>query len=108
MAVVQLMIGGQKYAVSCGDGQEENLKELALMLDEKVMRIKSGAHVPEALGLVMGGLLLANDLAEAREEMAARSKEQPLVSAEVLGRLTQMMENAANRISAVAETSENA
>lgn len=64
MADVQLFVGGQKYVVSCGEGQEENLKNLASMLDEKVGFIKSRMPVSESLGLVMGALLLASDLTE--------------------------------------------
>ena len=40
MADVQLSVGGQRYKASCGDGQEDNLKTLAMMLDEKVSFIK--------------------------------------------------------------------
>lgn len=108
MPVVQLIIGAQRYSVSCGEGQEENLKKMALMLDEKVTQIKKGAPVPEALSLVMGGLLLASDLSEAREELRLRAKNQPAGSPEVLTQVTQLIEKTANQISNVAETMENA
>lgn len=77
MADVQLSVGGQKYVVSCGEGQEENLKSLALMLDEKVGFIKSRMPVSESLGLVMGALLLASDLTEKIRNLSGRRRKTP-------------------------------
>lgn len=107
MADVQLFVGGQKYVVSCGEGQEENLKNLAEMLDEKVGFIKSRMPVSESLGLVMGALLLASDLTEKNQEFA-RSQAENAVSPEVLSQTVQLIEKVSRRISTVAETVENA
>ncbi len=107
MADVQLSVGGRKYVVSCGEGQEENLKSLALMLDEKVGFIKSRMPVSESLGLVMGALLLASDLTEKNQELA-RSQAENAVSPEVLSQTVQLIEKVSQRISTVAETVENA
>ena len=107
MADVQLVIGGQRYTVSCGEGQEENLKALAFQLDEKVSFIKSRMPVNEGLGLVMGALLLASDLTEKNQELSAAQAENA-TSAEILTQTTQFIEKVSERISAVAETIENA
>ncbi|MBR1778510.1 MAG: cell division protein ZapA [Alphaproteobacteria bacterium] len=107
MADVQLSVGGQRYTVSCGEGQEENLKSLAHQLDEKVSFIKSRMPVNEGLGLVMGALLLASDLTEKNQELSAAQVENA-ASAEVLAQTTQLIEKVTQRISAVAETIENA
>ncbi|MBR4127589.1 MAG: cell division protein ZapA [Alphaproteobacteria bacterium] len=107
MADVQLVIGGQRYTVSCGEGQEENLKELARQLDEKVSFIKSRMPVGESLGVVMGALLLASDLSEKNQTLEAARTENA-VSTEVLAQTTQLIEKVSERISAVAETIENA
>jgi len=107
MADVQLIIGGQRYTVSCGEGQEESLKNLARQLDEKVSFIKSRMPVTESLGLVMGALLLASDLTEKNQELSAAQAENSS-SAEVLTQTAQLVEKVSERISAVAETIENA
>ena len=107
MADVQLSVGGQRYKVSCGDGQEDNLKTLAMMLDEKVSFIKSRMPVSESLGLVMGALLLASDLTEKNQELSLAQSENAL-SPEVLSQTVQLIEKVSERISAVAETVENA
>ena len=107
MADVQLTIGGQRYTVSCGAGQEESLKDLARQLDEKVSFIKSRMPVNESLGVVMGALLLASDLTEKNQELSA-SQAENVVSTEVLTQTAQLVEKVSERISAVAETIENA
>lgn len=107
MADVQLSVGGQRYTISCGAGQEENLKALARQLDEKVSFIKSRMPVGEGLGLVMGALLLASDLTEKIQELSA-AKTENAASAEILTQTTQFIEKVSERISAVAETIENA
>ena len=107
MADVQLIIGGQRYTVSCGEGQEENLKDLAHQLDEKVSFIRSRMPVSESLGVVMGALLLASDLTE-KVQASSGSQTESAASTEVLTQAAQMIENVSERISAVAETIENA
>ena len=107
MADVQLIIGGQRYTVSCGEGQEENLKNLAGRLDEKVSFIKSRMPVGEALGLVIGSLLLASDLTEKIQELS-KAQADNATSTEILTQTTLLIEKVSERISSVAETIENA
>ena len=107
MADVQLNIGGQKYTVSCGEGQEESLKDLARQLDEKVSFIKSRMPVNDSLGVVMGALLLASDLTE-KNQALSEAQADNVASAEVLAQTAQLVEKVSQRISAVAETIENA
>ena len=107
MADVQLSVGGQRYTVSCGEGQEENLKDLARQLDEKVSFIKSRMPVSEGMGLVMGSLLLASDLTEKIQELS-KAQAENATSTELLAQTTQLIEKVSERISAVAETIENA
>ena len=107
MSDVQLHVGGQRYIVSCGEGQEESLKDLAHRLDEKVSFIKSRMPVSENLGLVMGALLLASDLTEKNQELSSAQAENA-ASTELLIQTTQLVEKVSQRISSVAETIENA
>lgn len=107
MADVQLFVGGQKYTIACGAGQEERLKELARQLDEKVSFIKSRMPVTEGMGLVMGALLLVSDLTEKNQELAAHQIQDDS-STQVLEETAKRIENISERISSVAETIENA
>lgn len=107
MSVVQLSVGGRKYSVSCGEGQEDTLNALALMLDEKVERIKARAPIGESMGLLMGALLLAGELSDRNQQLIAGQKENA-VSPETLAATVKMTEKMAERISGVAELIENA
>ena len=72
MAQVTVEVNGRPYAVGCEDGQESHLAELARMFDKQVR------HVSEDMGqlgdtrlFLMGALLLADELADARARLAA-------------------------------------
>ena len=108
MAIVQLVIGGQKYTVSCGDGQEGVLQRAAALLDEKVTQVRRAGHIPETLGLVMGGLLLASELDEKRIQLQKQASQSFEISHEDLLKAAENVEKAAERISVVAERLENA
>ena len=107
MAEVTLTIGGRKYTMMCADGQEDQLLTLAKALDTKVTMLNSRRPMPENLGLVMGAMMLASDLSE-RGDAAARLERESAITSEVVDYAAQTVEKAAERISALAETIENA
>lgn len=107
MADVQLIIGGIKYSLACGDGQEERLRTLAAQLDEKVSAIKQRRLMPEGLALVMGSLVLASELTEKYESVLIDQREN-MITPEVLAQTVQLVEKVSERISGVAESIENA
>src|SRR5206468_11237523 len=76
MSQVTVEVNGRPYAVGCEDGQESHLVELAKMFDQQVR------HVSEDMGqlgdtrlFLMGALLLADELADARARMATAQAE---------------------------------
>ena len=76
MAQVNVEVNGRPYAVGCEDGQESHLMELARMFDKQVR------HVSEDMGqlgdtrlFLMGALLLADELADAKGRLGALQAE---------------------------------
>jgi cell division protein ZapA len=66
MAQVIVHVNGHPYTMQCADGEEEHLKELALLLDTEVSRIRrSVGSVGDIRLLVMAGLMVADRLSEA-------------------------------------------
>lgn len=67
MASVTLTIVGRPYTVGCEDGQEDHLRHLAHELDRRAraMADATGA-VGEGLILVLAGLMLADEVADAK------------------------------------------
>jgi cell division protein ZapA len=102
MAQVTVEVNGRPYAVGCEDGQEGHLAELARMFDTQVR------HVSEDMGqlgdtrlFLMGALLLADELSDAKGRLAALQAEVGrLQRAE--DRAVQVLESAAHKIEKLA------
>jgi cell division protein ZapA len=64
-AMVDLTIAGRTYQVACREGEEENLRTAARMLDAKSREALSGlGTLSEARQFLFAGLLLADQLIE--------------------------------------------
>jgi cell division protein ZapA len=81
MAQVEVTVNGRNYIVACEDGEEEHLQSLAAYLNHNVTELANSiGQVGEARLMLMAGLLLADELFDARgsvetlEESLARSK----------------------------------
>lgn len=71
MSEVTLTINNRDYTVACDDGQESRLRGLAAHIDERVAElIASVGQVGESRLLVMAGLMIADELADAYERVA--------------------------------------
>jgi cell division protein ZapA len=67
MAQISLTVGGRSYNLGCKDGEEPHLYALGEKLDSKVQEaIGSLGHGNEVRLLLTGGLLLADELHEAK------------------------------------------
>ncbi|MDX1711830.1 MAG: cell division protein ZapA [Rhodovibrionaceae bacterium] len=66
MATVSLEINGRSYDVACEDGQEEHLRKLGRMIDDRMRNlVASVGQVGEARLLMMTSLIMADELQEA-------------------------------------------
>lgn len=74
MAQVDLIIAGRAYKVACRDGEEDNLRSAARLVDTKSNEALAGlGTLSEARQLLFAGLLLADQLIENRPETATGS-----------------------------------
>jgi cell division protein ZapA len=70
MAQVVVQVNHRPYTMQCSDGEERHLQELARLLDGEVTRIKeSVGQVGDIRVLLMAGLMVADQLAEARRRI---------------------------------------
>ncbi len=68
MAQVTITINGRNYPVACDAGEEKRIGELARSVDEKVKGFaRESGPAGEARLLLLAALVLADELAEARE-----------------------------------------
>jgi cell division protein ZapA len=66
MPLVNVMVNGRAYTLACDDGEDEHLKQLAGLVDEKVRELLgSVGQVGDQRLLLMASLLMADELHDA-------------------------------------------
>lgn len=71
MALISITINGRSYQITCDDGQESHLGELGAYIDRRVKELAQAVgQVGEPRLLVMAGLLIADELFEAKRQLA--------------------------------------
>ena len=76
MAQVTVEVNGRPYAVGCEDGQESHLLELAKMFDHQVRQVSQDmGQLGDTRLFLMGALLLADELYDAKGRLAALQAE---------------------------------
>lgn len=76
MAQVNVEVNGRPYAVGCEDGQEPHLLELAKLFDRQVREVSQDmGQLGDTRLFLMGALLLADELYDARNRLAALQAE---------------------------------
>ena len=72
MAEVSIEVNGHAYVVGCEDGQEPRLAELARNLDAQVRQVaRDVGPLGETRLILMGALVMADELAELQGELEA-------------------------------------
>ena len=108
MAQISIEVNGRPYAVGCEDGQEAHLIELAKMFDHQVRQVSQDmGQLGDTRLFLMGALLLADELADARSRLAALQAEMARLQtdrARLETRAVTALENAAKRIEKLAGT----
>jgi cell division protein ZapA len=109
MAQVTIEVNGRPYAVGCEDGQEQHLRDLALIFDRQVRQVSQDmGQLGDTRLLLMGALLLADELADARTRLAAQQSEIARLQStqsRIETRAVLAVENAAKRIEQLAAPS---
>ena len=76
MPLVNVLINGHAYTLSCDDGEEEHLREIAKFLDTRVQELVSTVgQVGDSRLLLMAALLISDELGEAMTRLEKRDKE---------------------------------
>ncbi len=83
MPQVQVTIDGKSYRMACGEGEEAHLTALAEGLGRRVAEMrKSFGEIGDMRLQVMAALTIADELAEARRQLAAAEAETAALRAE--------------------------
>jgi cell division protein ZapA len=72
MSQINVEVNGRPYAVGCEDGQEAHLQELVKLFDHQVRQVsKDMGQLGDTRLFLMGALLLADELYDAKNRLAA-------------------------------------
>lgn len=97
MASLDIDVAGRRYTVACRDGEEEQLRAVAALVDRRARDAAAAlGSLTEARQLLFASLLLADDLREARAGGGASGEDPALAAA--LERLADRTENLALRL----------
>ncbi len=70
MAQVTVSINRREYRISCDEGEEEHLSELARFVDQRVGELVAAVgQIGDTRLMVMASLLIADELADANDEI---------------------------------------
>ena len=76
MANVNIKFNGKDYLLSCDDGQEENLKELANRLNEKFYKLKSDlGNIGENKLLLISSIKVIDEYYDLVKKIESKKKE---------------------------------
>jgi cell division protein ZapA len=76
MAQINVEVNGRPYAVGCEDGQEAHLMEIARLFDHQVRQVSQDlGQLGDTRLFLLGALLLADELHDARSRLAALNAE---------------------------------
>lgn len=101
MSEVALRVGGRPYTVTCADGEEERLQQLAAIVDLKLATLGGNLPPGDAKALLFAALILADEADEARH---ANGAQRPPVADETI---PLAVEKLADRIEALAQKLES-
>lgn len=118
MARVSITINANTYDISCADGEEQHILDLAGIVDGRVGDLVAAiGQAGEARLLAMAGLLMADELAELKDEVQRLRAEVEMTPAPAPvpaqpqideGRVADLLEVLAGRIETIAQRVEQA
>lgn len=104
MAEVEITINQRAYKVTCDDGQEERLKQLAAHFDMHVSALAGDlGQIGDARLMLLSALTVCDELFEARGKAAMLENASDKLDAETIGGAARVIEAAARRVNGIAE-----
>ncbi|HZK98275.1 MAG TPA: cell division protein ZapA [Caulobacteraceae bacterium] len=106
MAQLTIEVNAKPYVVGCEDGQEAHLRSLATLVDAQVRQVSLDVgQLGETRLMLMGALLMADELTDAKARLAAAEGHLARFEADSVGvqdRAAEALDAAAHKIEAMA------
>lgn len=94
MAEISITIGGRSHRIACRDGEEDRVRQLAAMIDERWAPAERAAGLNSERAFLMVALMLADDL----DESERRPPVGAAVSDAALARIADRLERLASAL----------
>ena len=99
MAELEVTVNGRSYRVACEDGKEDHLRRIAAKLDGRVRELAGAlGQVGESRLLLLAGLLVSDELADAQAGLAEAQARPRGMAPEAEAALAEQLEALAARI----------
>lgn len=103
MAEVDISINGHAYRVTCDNGQEEHLGELARHLDSRVASLSDDlGQIGESRLMMLAALTVCDELFEVKEKLKSLEGITQQLDPTTIGGASRVIEAAAQRIETIA------
>lgn len=104
MAEVDIRVNGRDYRVTCEDGQEDRLNQLAAYYDRHVTELASElGQIGDARLMLLSALTICDELFEAKARAGDLEQAADALTPETLGGASRAVEAAVARVNDIAE-----
>ncbi len=104
MAEVDIRVNGRDYRVTCEDGQEERLNQLAAYYDRHVTDLASElGQIGDARLMLLSALTICDELFEAKTRATDMEQATDALTPETLGGASRAIDAAVVRVEEIAE-----
>jgi cell division protein ZapA len=104
MAQVDITVNGRVYKVTCDNGQEQRLQQLANYFDRHVNRLAGElGQIGDARLMLLSALTVCDEVFELKKRIADMDRGGGSLDTETLGGASRVIDAAARRVSAIAE-----
>ncbi|MDX1739476.1 MAG: cell division protein ZapA [Alphaproteobacteria bacterium] len=114
MSQLTIVVNGRSYSIACDDGQEEHLRKLGSFYSERVEELAGAmGQVGDARLMLMAGLMIADELSDAYEEIEKVKVELATLKSQNERnapdqKVTELLSKLTGRIEQLADSLENA
>lgn len=104
MSQVEIMINDRAYKVTCDDGQEARLRQLAGYYDRHVTQLaRELGQIGDTRLMLLSALTLCDELFECRRRISELEEGSEALDTETIGGASRVIEAAAKRVEAMSE-----
>ncbi|MEE2690626.1 MAG: cell division protein ZapA [Pseudomonadota bacterium] len=104
MAQVEVTVNGRVYKITCDNGQEQRLQQLAGYYDRHVSKLAAElGQIGDPRLMLLAALTVCDELFETRRRLTDMEGATDALDAETVGGASRVIEAATRRVNAIAE-----